>query len=300
MYKLTKEIGKFVQNFRTFTTEATASLENNFESQLQLEEIRKAQRELNDAFSFRRSINVEEDTDPFEVNAKSARLDDPFYERDQGDAAGTLTTATGPAKKKRVRRVKKAKELVPTEDEDYDFEGLDTANKGQLPLTENVPDLDAFDNGEGDDDEEMSLAERRAMDSMNEAREQLKKERMERLQSGSTSSSSSPKGAPHDESTAMEVMEKSRFQQQLAGDWNGKILEKGDKLDPLASIMDRLALLEDEKLAADKRLQEEFKLRETNEERYYREKRKLLEDAAAQVQAVAYAPTVGPSESAKK
>ena len=76
LYKLVKEIGKFVQNFQTFTSEATASFENNLESQLQLEEIRKAQRELTDAFSFRRSINVDEDTEAFEVNAQSPRIID--------------------------------------------------------------------------------------------------------------------------------------------------------------------------------------------------------------------------------
>eukprot|EP00980_Cylindrotheca_fusiformis_P031772 scaffold26938_cov113-Cylindrotheca_fusiformis.AAC.1 len=73
LYKVTKEIGKFVQNVRKFSDEATSTLENSMESQLQLEEIRKAQRELNDAFSFRRSINVEEDSNPFEVNAQSPR-----------------------------------------------------------------------------------------------------------------------------------------------------------------------------------------------------------------------------------
>ena len=75
LYKLTKEIGKTYQHFRTFTTEATASLEKSLESNFQLEEIRKAQRDLNEAFSFRRSINVDADadTDLFEVNAKSER-----------------------------------------------------------------------------------------------------------------------------------------------------------------------------------------------------------------------------------
>ena len=52
LYKLVKEIGKFIQNIRTMGTDLTTTFENNMESQLQLEELRKAQRELNDAFSF--------------------------------------------------------------------------------------------------------------------------------------------------------------------------------------------------------------------------------------------------------
>ena len=43
------------------------------ESQLQLEELRKAQRELNDAFSFRRSINTDETGDAFSTTATTPR-----------------------------------------------------------------------------------------------------------------------------------------------------------------------------------------------------------------------------------
>ena len=81
----------------------------------------------------------------------------------------------------------------------------------------------------------------------------------------------------------------ARFQAQLSETWNDSILSKEEELSPLANIMERLALLEEEKQAADARLQEEFRLREENEERFYREKRQLLEEAAAEVQAEAYA-----------
>ena len=66
LYKLVKEIGKFIQNFRTLGAEATKSFEATMENQLELTELRKAQRELNDAFSFRRSINTDEYAEAFD------------------------------------------------------------------------------------------------------------------------------------------------------------------------------------------------------------------------------------------
>jgi Sec-independent protein translocase protein TatA len=73
LYKLVKSIGSLVQNARTLGTDLTRTFETNMESQLQLEEIRKAQRELNDAFSFRRSINVDQDEDAFTTTVTSPR-----------------------------------------------------------------------------------------------------------------------------------------------------------------------------------------------------------------------------------
>ena len=80
LYKLVKEIGKFIQNVRNFSTDLSTTFESNMENTLQLEEIRKAQRELNDAFSFRRSINVDEDSEAFSVQAGSAQALDWFEE----------------------------------------------------------------------------------------------------------------------------------------------------------------------------------------------------------------------------
>ena len=65
LYKLVKQIGAFIQNIRTLGNDLSTTFESNMESTLQLEEIRKAQRELNDAFSFRRTINVDADTFSF-------------------------------------------------------------------------------------------------------------------------------------------------------------------------------------------------------------------------------------------
>lgn len=291
LYKLVKEVGKFVQNFRTFTTEATASLETNLESQLQLDEIRKAQRELTDAFSFRRSINVDEDMDAFEVNAKSPRMDSTEVAFGTG-AATTLVgsgdesssseaSSTKPKKRIRRRRVKK-REPEPTlvEDEDFGFPSAEELMQGDV--ANNVPDLseedEIFDESLDAADKALQEAnEELRKEAMESEAEELRKERMERLEQSM--------GSQNGEEADAAV---NRFQAQLSGNWNDQILEKEDELSPLANIMERLALLEAEKQAADERLQEEFRRREENEEQFYRKKRKLLEEAAAQVQADVY------------
>ncbi|CAJ1955283.1 unnamed protein product [Cylindrotheca closterium] len=289
LYKVTKEIGKFVQNVRSFSADATATLENNLESQLQLDEIRKAQRELNDAFSFRRSINVDSDSEAFEVNAKSPRPEEP----EPLAASVSAPNETGTPKKKiRRRRVKKKKAV---DEEPFSMENVDSN------ITPNVPDLDM--------DAEMMESEERMMASLSGANEELRneqmeddaaklrKERMERLQSGSTESEMAEQemaAEGYDMPSIPDGVAQNRFQAQLNKNWNEQIMSKEDELGPVADIMKRLAILEEEKIAVDKRLQEEFKLREENEERFYREKRQLLEDAAAQFQTEAFA-TTGPS-----
>ena len=315
LYKLVKEIGKFIQNFRTFTTEATSSLENNLESQLQLEEIRKAQRELNDAFSFRRSINVDESTDPFEVNVQSERPATTGAGAAVAAAtaeAEAATTASGePVKKKKIRRrVKKKQPVVEEEEEPFCVPG--EVAKQSDPV-ENIPDLDYSPESAAIGDR-LQASEDAAMKALEEANEELRREQelsemAEAKQEATMGDSENEEaalakirqerierlknGQPEMErlSAEEELAAENRFQQQLNGSWNDQIVAKTEELSPLAQIMDRLAILEEEKNAADMRLQEEFRMREENEEQFYREKRKLLEDAAAEIQASAYAST---------
>ena len=75
---------------------------------------------------------------------------------------------------------------------------------------------------------------------------------------------------------------------QLSGGWNKSVMDSEDALSPLSKIMERLAILEEEKNAADTRLEEEFRLRGELEEKYYREKRSILEEAASDTQMNAY------------
>jgi hypothetical protein len=85
-----------------------------------------------------------------------------------------------------------------------------------------------------------------------------------------------------------EGAEQNRFASQLSGDWNEQILAKENELAPLATIMQKLALLEEEKNAAKTRLEEEFRRRAAIEEDYYQQQRELLEDAVTEMQASAY------------
>ena len=53
-------------------------------------------------------------------------------------------------------------------------------------------------------------------------------------------------------------------------------------------VMQRLALLEEEKKAADKRIEEEYQKRMDNEDKYYLEKREVLMDSIMDIQSGVY------------
>ena len=289
LYKLVKEIGKTLNTFREASAEATKQFNDSIESTIEIDELRKTQRELmnlNDAFSFRRSINVDEESDPFE-NKKVEGFADPR----SGVVGGTAEQAAAgksperKKKRKKMRRVKKKK--VEAESEEV---STGTANG-------NVEDLSMDDAFKTPEEQEEWEAEMTAIQNT----------RRERLED----SSAADWFTASEETVAEEVLsqqpkssfeaseEQTRFASQLAGDWNEQILANEDKLSPLGKIMERLAILEEEKNAATMRLEEEFRLREDLEEKFYREKRNLLEEAAAEVQADAYAnidAEIGPEE----
>jgi len=284
LYKLTKQIGKFIQNARTFSTDLTTTFESNMESQLQLEELRKAQRELNDAFNFRRSINVDEDADAFATNVNSPREGlregiDPA-EAAAGEEAGAAAAAGaaavaagGTTKKKKIRRRIKKRALV---EED-------------VPIEANVPDLEM---------PSPPVAAASSIDQEQKAEETYTAEELQQINSEfeqyvgtSTEEGASPSWATADDDgaeAAAAQQQTARFQQQMSGNWNEQILANEEKLEPLARVMEKLALLEEEKAAATRRLEEEYAKRAELEETYYRRQREVLEAAAAEVQADAY------------
>ena len=298
LYKLVKEIGKFIQNIRTLGTDLTTTLESNMESQLQLEELRKAQRELNDAFSFRRSINTDETSEAFSTTVTTPRAD----ETTSATAAVAVSSVeNGKPKRKVRRRVKRQTDV----------------NGSALPQN-NVPDLempqDATSSGKSTTTDE-TYANRPSdpfIEEYTQAEKALIDEEFDKYVSlgdddklASTKSSESwysessspaaktPTSPPNPQ---MEVAAQSRFQQQLSGNWNEQIMANQEQLEPLAKVMQLLATLEEEKIASTKRLEEEFRKRAEMEEEYYQKQRKVLEEAAAQVQASA----AGVSKSSSK
>ena len=299
LYKLVKEIGKFVQNFRSLSTEATKSFESTMENQLELTELRKAQAELNDAFSFRRSINTDEMADAFEGNSFSEKAAEAEAAAAAATATATVASATaseeGTTKKKRRLVRRKKKKVVEEDDEE------EPVQEEQLDLDRQIameyPDLDLLEEETASPEVAAKISEE----------DKLRAERMERLSGGSSGDSSDTPDwftaseeeiaskilddtpTPTSVDPALEAYEKNRFQSQLsAEDWNAQIMANEDKLSPLSMVMQRLAILEEEKNAADRRLEEEYERRMANEDKYYLEKRRVLEDAIEDIQRDAF------------
>ena len=322
LYKLVKEIGKFIQNIRTLGTDLTTTLESNMESQLQLEELRKAQRELNDAFSFRRSINTDDDSEAFSTTVTSPRPETPqdtiaAVVAEDATAAGTAAAAAS-GKKKIRRRVRRK---VPqdangggTNVPDLEMPTTTVASSSSSSSTSNNKDAgqtavdDKYANRPSDPfveytEEEKAMIDEEfdkymAMDDDDDDKENNKTETAGKTKSTSTSNwysdTETPKAAVAN--PQMEAAAQSRFQQQLSGSWNDQIMANEEKLEPLAKVMQLLATLEEEKIASTKRLEEEFRKRAEMEEEYYQKQRKVLEEAANQVQQGAATATAATSQ----
>jgi Sec-independent protein translocase protein TatA len=302
LYKLVKEVGKFIQNIRTLGTDLSTTFENNMESTLQLNELRKAQRELNDAFSFRRSINVDADSDAFSVQAGSAQQAEAAAA--VASSSSTATASTDPlAPPKKIRRRVRKMETVENEAAQVVWPDMTVATT-TIPVGNIVPDLEMPElSPKTTSDEALSAEEVAEIEAEFDQYVALKPSlpttsAFSGYDNGSSSSSSSwydEQKASYNEqkaaqaaSTSMEQGAQSRFQQQMSGNWNDQILGAGDKLEPIALVMNKIALLEQEKLAAIRRLEEEFAKRTELEEKFYKEQRKLLEESANEVQSAAF------------
>lgn len=287
LYKLTKEIGKFFQNIRTLSSEASKSFETSMEDQLDLQELRKAQVELNQAFNFRRSINVDDTAEAFSEVPKM--MEDTAAVATTATAASAATVASSNKPKKR-KRVKKKKVVDET-----------STTTGVGNINQNVPDLDMstefgdeFKNQMGIMDDNVSSIQKQQEE---EELAKVRAERIQRLQAagqGGNDSDTNLASQVLKQSSTMDdeqvsAAESARFASQLSVDeWNKRIMENEDKLSPLSQIMQRLAILEEERLAANQRLDEEFQRRADIEDMYYKEKRQVLEDAAAEISAGVY------------
>lgn len=296
LYKLVKEIGKFVQNVRTLGSEATKSFETNMESQLDLQELRKAQRELNDAFSFRRTINVDEESEAF--SEKPASFEDGTTNPLSGVeaasaqrvAAAATTTADGepvkPKKRKR-RRVKKKVEPVVETIPDLDMtDAFSKPSEAPAVTAADTTKNDWFADDKEDDIPpiEKMIAEEKALMAAEENKAATNGDKP----LPSVSDMVAEEKTLMEQDPVVQEAEANRFQQQVSADWNQKVMDNEEALGPLALIMERLAILEEERAAADKRLEDEFRQRFQMEEDFYAKKREVLEEAAAKVQQEAY------------
>ncbi|KAL7568879.1 hypothetical protein ACA910_015529 [Epithemia clementina (nom. ined.)] len=322
LYKLVKEIGKFIQNIRTLGTDLTTSFENNMESQLQLQELRKAQQELNDAFSFRRSINTNPDQTLLDEYKNYNDNDD----NEQANASATTSTTTTttnanavyeadgvtPKRKRKIRRRVKRSELPQDDDtttttnNNYNY----NYNPAQLemPTTATTTERpgktlmsDPFVTRSEQDEEEYTAQElaqinvdfdKYTLPDLNDDYDyDMKKSNTNTLQPPIDAATSSTL------SSSMSSSSMSRFQQQLSGDWNQQILKHDAALSPVAKVMELIALLEQEKIAKDKRLEEEFRKRAENEQAMYEQQRQLLQEAVLQVQQAAFGTSSSSSSS---
>jgi len=317
LYKVVREVGSFVQNIRTLGNDLTKSFETNLESNFQLEEIRKAQQELNDAFSFRRTINTNQEEEAFTTNVKTERPGEESMgnsaaspgitaaavaTEEEGATAGGAATAAAPKKKIR-RRVRKQVPAAATPTENpSDLEMPATAvekaaaatKKGFVdPFVQEEEESSSSSNNLPFTPEEEAAInadfDKYTLDTTTDMSTGPTWYDGVDLATAPADNDSTPAAAtPIQQPTAAE---KSRFQQQLSGTWNEQILDKTEDLKPLAKVMDLLALLEEEKIASQQRLEDEFRLRAKTEEEFYRKQRKLLEEASAEVQSKVYSTT---------
>ena len=264
LYKLVKEIGKFIQNIRTLGTEAAKSFEGTMEDQLELKELRKAQSELNEAFGFRRSINTSEFRDAFDrtgatvatttataaTTAATGGLDSSTDSGGGTIMAGDDEKSSDAPKRKR-RLVRRKKKVVVDETNEMDVPSSES-ERGGYPNTSfalEYPDLDMLDSAadfESNSDNDDDLL--------------LRAQRLERLQQSSTATTETASITSNEEQekednnmmdwfTASEediaskilnqsdnndnVFEKQRSQSQLSADeWNAQIMAREDELSP--------------------------------------------------------------------
>jgi hypothetical protein len=292
---------------------------------LQLEELRKAQRDLTDAFSFRRSINVDAESDPFATNVATPRGEssssaaaaasstavqqDAAITGGQVGATIAATAAVTPTQKKKIRRRK----VVVAEPESTPVPVASSSLTGSIPDLEMPQDPYVNADPYVNVDPYVNAAATISTSASNLSAEELAEIDREFDQytttltepddwygvASSSSSSSAQKSNPEyltslsttttlDDASAEATSSSSRFQQQLSGNWNEQVLANQDKLSPLAKVMEMLAVLEKEKIAASQRLEEEFRKRAEVEDSYYQKQRRLLEEAATQVQTDAF------------
>eukprot|EP00587_Corethron_hystrix_P009267 CAMPEP_0113328844 /NCGR_PEP_ID=MMETSP0010_2-20120614/20366_1 /TAXON_ID=216773 ORGANISM="Corethron hystrix, Strain 308" /NCGR_SAMPLE_ID=MMETSP0010_2 /ASSEMBLY_ACC=CAM_ASM_000155 /LENGTH=362 /DNA_ID=CAMNT_0000190459 /DNA_START=295 /DNA_END=1386 /DNA_ORIENTATION=+ /assembly_acc=CAM_ASM_000155 len=264
LYKITKQIGKTVTEFRQTSAEATAAIQQNMDDSFQIDEIRRAADELNDAFSFRRSINYDDSMSTAAEEVGGAAAAAATMKARKEEEAANIVTA--PEKRKKMIRRKKRK-VKQQEAEETPIVTEETSLEPPFPPPDEYASTfeQELDMPTTKDDE----------DTIHRT------QRRERLEAALSDDDAEPTSEEATFAT-------SRFQAQMSGQWNSQILDKEEELSPIATIMNQLALLEEERLANQRRLEEEFRERGEMDEEYFLRKREVLEAGAAQIQEQAY------------
>lgn len=261
LYKLVKEIGKFIQNVRTLGTEAARSFEGTMEDQLELTELRKAQNELNAAFGFRRSINTDEYGTAFDrglggssaTTTATAGAGDGSLEVEEGASSsggedgeeGGVTATTTTRKRRLVRRRKKKAPIVVEGEDDVDDGGMggeeDDGFSSSSRFASMYPDLDAVDGDDDDvppidDDADYLRAERARR--LTATRREGGADDVDWYQSSEADVASAilDSGAKKDDARSASIVDYdagNRFRSQLsAEEWNSKVMANEDRLSP--------------------------------------------------------------------
>jgi len=322
LFKVTKEVGKFIQQLREVFGAYTSQLEEKLEQDLQLEEMRKASRELNQAFNPNSLMNPSTSTSSgmsttSETTAEAAAAvgaDVPPVLEATATAGGAVVPGTVAAlaknpkkKKKRFKRRKRPKttEATTTTTSEPAPSSMFPNNLG-IPQQDIPQELSAPPSSGGDtmiEADRMSRLEQGP--SWFDAFDKETRDRARKLTSNPLAPSSLVKdgysmdvqdgvGVGGDAATPPPLEDDdpaARFAAQMNGDWNQQVLANANANEDtlMANLMQQLQLLEEEKMAADSRLEEEFRLRGQLEEKYYQEKRLILQDAAEEYQKVAAA-----------
>jgi len=310
LYKLVKEIGKFINQIQTLGTDAAKTFESSMENQIEMTELRNAQQELTDAFSFRRSINTDESyestirqTTRKPTSTEPAPTTTSASEEEEGAAAPSKR------KRRRVKKIKKAPSPVVEESEINTAAPMITQQQKEEKIVEgNVPDLSMADaffennkeetpitwEGERDDAkvaQAASAAEEQSVpyndDWFNDldppSWPDLSPEELAVSQEDLSEYNLDTTTADNNSGkmTYQQIEEQQRSHMQMSNSWNDKIADNKGNLGKLSFIIGELALLEEQKIAANERLEEEFRVREEVEEKYYQEKRETLESSPA-------------------
>ena len=204
----------------------------------------------------------------------------------EGDSA--TATATKP-KKIRRRRIVKKKQPVETENP----ESLDMPATGTTPVTSTAVATDAESQKKKDDRPADPFVTETSSDLTPEEEAAINAEfdqytlgtgAGDKFIADAKTNMSTDMNGSAEQQQQQAAAEQSRFQQQLSGTWNDQVMDNEEALEPVGQLMKMLALLEEEKIASTKRLEEEFRQRAESDEAYYQKQRKLLQEASMQIQ----------------